>query len=196
LLRKTSVLCATILAAAPIGTPGIAAASANPPGAEQATSELKPIKVAIRRITESQYRHTIADVFGSDIKINARFEPEKRDEGLLAIGTPQLSLTSSGFEQYFVLAGSIADQALSENKRDAVVGCKPADRTRADEACARQFISIYGERLFRRPLTDMEISGRLRVASQGAGQAGDFYAGLKLALTSLLVAPEFLFSTR
>lgn len=149
--------------------------------------------MAIRRITESQYRHTIADVFGSDIKINARFEPEKRDEGLLAIGTPQLSLTSSGFEQYFVLASAISDQALSESKRDAVVGCKPADRVRADEACARQFIAKYGERLFRRPLADTEISGRLALASQSAAQSGDFYAGLKLALTSLLVAPEFLF---
>ena len=193
MLKKTSVLCATLIAAAPIGAPGIAAALTNSPAAEQATAELKPIKVAIRRITESQYRHTIADVFGSDIKINARFEPEKRDEGLLAIGTPQLSLTSSGFEQYFVLASSISDQALGESKRDAIVGCKPADRVGADETCARHFISSYGERLFRRPLTDTEISGRLKVASQGATQSGDFYAGLKLALTSLLVAPEFLF---
>jgi Protein of unknown function (DUF1592)/Protein of unknown function (DUF1588)/Protein of unknown function (DUF1595)/Protein of unknown function (DUF1585)/Protein of unknown function (DUF1587) len=193
LLKKTSVLCATLIAAAPIGTPGVSAVPTNPPAAEQATAELKPIKVSIRRITESQYRHTIADVFGSDIKINARFEPEKRDEGLLAIGTPQLSLTSSGFEQYFVLASAIADQALSESKRDAVVGCKPADRARTDVACARQFISNYGERLFRRPLTDKEISGRLAVASQGAAQSSDFYAGLKLSLTSLLVAPEFLF---
>jgi Protein of unknown function (DUF1592)/Protein of unknown function (DUF1588)/Protein of unknown function (DUF1595)/Protein of unknown function (DUF1585)/Protein of unknown function (DUF1587) len=193
LLKKTSALCATLMAAAPIGTLGIAAAPTNPPAVEQPSAALKPITVAIRRITESQYRHTIADVFGSDIKINARFEPEKRDEGLLAIGTPQLSLTSSGFEQYFVLASSISEQALGESKRDAIVGCKPADRVGADETCARHFISSYGERLFRRPLTDMEISGRLRVASQGATQSGDFYAGLKLALTSLLVAPEFLF---
>ena len=34
---------------------------------------------------------------------------------------------------------------------------------------------------------------RLKTASTGAKQSGDFYAGLKLALTSLLVAPEFLF---
>ena len=39
------------------------------------------LKVGVRRITETQYRHTIADVFGPDIKIEARFEPEKREEG-------------------------------------------------------------------------------------------------------------------
>jgi uncharacterized protein DUF1592/uncharacterized protein DUF1588/uncharacterized protein DUF1595/uncharacterized protein DUF1585/uncharacterized protein DUF1587 len=158
-----------------------------------ATDKAGQIKVAVRRITETQYRHTIADVFGPEIKINARFEPEKREEGLLAIGSARLSLTSSGFEQYFALASSISDQALSEKQRAASVPCKPADPARADEACARQFIESYGERLFRRPLTESETLARLKTASTGARQSGDFYAGLKLALTSLLVAPEFLF---
>lgn len=151
------------------------------------------IKPTIRRITETQYRRTIADIFGSGIKINARFEPEKREEGLLAIGSAELSLTSSGFEQYFALAGSISDQALGEKQRTTSVPCKPADPNRADDACARQFIESYGERLFRRPLTESETLVRLKTASAGAERTGDFYAGLKLALTSLLVAPEFLF---
>jgi len=156
-------------------------------------SATKPIKVAVRRTTESQYRHTIADIFGSEIKIEARFEPERREDGLLAIGTAQLSLTSTGFEQYFSLAANIAAQALGEKRRAAVMPCQPADPKKADDACAKQFISKYGERLFRRPLTDAEIAARLQPASAGASQANDFYSGLTLALTSLLVAPEFLF---
>ncbi len=160
---------------------------------EPRSGEVRQIKVAVRRITESQYRHTIADVFGSEIKINARFEPEKREEGLLAIGSTELSLTASGFEQYFALASSISDQVLGEKQRTASVACKPDDPTQADDACARQFIERYGERLFRRALTESETLARLKTASTGAKQAGDFYVGLKLALTSLLVAPEFLF---
>ncbi|HEY6308370.1 MAG TPA: DUF1592 domain-containing protein [Candidatus Angelobacter sp.] len=149
--------------------------------------------MALRRITETQYRHTIADVFGPEIKINARFEPEKRVDRLLAIGSAQLSLTSSGFEQYFALASSISDQVLGEKQRIASVPCKPADPTQADDACARLFLKKYGERLFRRPLTESETLARLHTASTGAKQSSDFYAGLKLALTSLLLAPEFLF---
>ena len=189
---KTAVLCAALVAPTAAGMPGIAAAS-TPAAAQQTSPEPRSIKVAFRRITESQYRHIIADVLGSEIQISARFEPEKRDEGLLAIGTPQLSLTSSGFEQYFALAGSISEQALSERKRDAVVGCKPADAAKADEPCARKFVATVGERLFRRPLSDIEVASRLKTAALGAQQSSDFYAGLKLALTSLLVAPEFLF---
>jgi hypothetical protein len=178
---------------------GSLAVAALPPAQSSGTmsGEAGPIKVAVRRITETQYWRTIADVFGPGIKINARFEPEKREEGLLAIGNAHLTLTSSGFEQYFALASSISDQALGEKQRTASVPCEPDNPTQADDACARQFIERYGFRLFRRPLTESETLARLKTASigarGGANQSGDFYAGLKLALTSLLVAPEFLF---
>src|SRR5215510_609396 len=126
-------------------------------GQTPATDKAGQIKVAVRRITETQYRHTIADIFGPQIKINARFEPEKREDDLLAIGNAQLSLTSSGFEQYFALAGSIADQVLSEKQRAFAVACKPANPADADDGCDRLFIESYAKRLFRRPLTEPEI---------------------------------------
>src|SRR5262244_3956644 len=126
----------------------------------QKAGEARTIKPALRRITESQYRSSIADVFGPGIKINARFEPEQREDGLLAIGNAHLSLTSSGFEQYFALASSISDQTLGEKQRTASVPCKPTYPTQADDTCARQFIESYGERLFRRPLTESETLAR------------------------------------
>jgi hypothetical protein len=159
----------------------------------QRPDEAATIKPALRRLTESQYRRIVNDVFGSGLQINARFEPERREEGLLAVGNAELSITSSGFEQYFTLAGSIAEQALDEKKRAALVPCQPANAKQVDDPCARQFVAKYGERLFRRPLTEAETLARMKTAEAGAQKAGDFYAGLKLALTSLLIAPEFLF---
>jgi hypothetical protein len=184
---KTASVCALIGA----GLLGVMTSSAAPSG--QGASHAAPVKVALRRVTETQYRHTIADVLGPNIKIEARFEPERREEGLLALGSSVLSLTSSGFEQYFALAAAISDQALSDKQREAIVGCKPADATKADAVCARQFVEKYGELLFRRPLTPAEVQTRLKSAELGTKQSNDFYAGLKLALTSLLVAPDFLF---
>ncbi|HEY9216750.1 MAG TPA: DUF1592 domain-containing protein [Phenylobacterium sp.] len=153
----------------------------------------KPMTVATRRITESQYRHAVADVFGPDIVINARFEPGKREEGLLAIGVTELSITSGGFEQYFSLARSISDQALAETRRDAVVGCAPKNPKKADAACASAFLQKTGTALFRRPLGKADLAARVAVAGKGAEATGDFYEGLKLSLVSLLMAPEFLF---
>ncbi len=148
-----------------------------------------PVKVAARRVTESQYRNIIADTFGDWVQVNARFEPERRQDGLLAIGSTQLSITPVGFEQYYGAARSISDQVLSEGRRATTVPCTPRDAEQADDACAATFLRSYGERLFRRPLTEAQIDARLATARKGE----DFYDGLELALTSLLIAPEFLF---
>ena len=187
LIKKTISVCA-LLGATILGA--IAAQAATP---AQGAAQTPMTKVGLRRVTETQYRHTIADVFGPAIKIEARFEPERREDGLLALGSAMLSLTSSGFEQYFALGRSISDQVLSDKGREAAVACKPLDPSKADDACARQFVAHYGELLFRRPLTSGEVRSRLEISARGANQAGDFYAGLQLALTSLLVAPDFLF---
>jgi hypothetical protein len=186
---------ATVLAGV-VGLTVFGAAQLAPPLTDPVwaqTPGVQPVKVSIRRITETQYRHAIADTFGPGIEIAARFEPEKREDGLLAIGSSHLSLTSSGFEQYFALAGSIGDQVMDEARRDAFIGCKPANAKGADTACATQFITRTGERLYRRPLTREEIHGRVKMAADGAASARDFHAGLKLALVSLLMSPDYLF---
>ncbi|MDT8429058.1 MAG: DUF1592 domain-containing protein [Pseudomonadales bacterium] len=167
---------------------GLAAANEETTSAEKGQFTL-----AVRRLTESQYRHTIDDIFGAGIEINARFEPEQREAGLLAVGSSKLSITASGFEQHVALATSIATQVLSEEKRATLMRCEPAAAEEFDATCARQFLSTYGELLFRRPLSEAEIESRLAIASAGARQTGDFYVGLQLALSSLLIAPEFLF---
>jgi len=167
--------------------------SSNSILAADSLAKSQEIKVAVRRITESQYRNTIADIFGAEIEINARFEPEKREGGLLAIGSSLLSLTSSGFEQYFALASTISTQVLNEENRSKYVECQPKNAKSVDNSCAKQFVTHYGELLFRRPLTEAEMQARIKTAAMGALQGNDFYLGLHMALTSFLVAPEFIF---
>ena len=194
--KTTGIVCAVALGVGLLGATAVMPSQPSPAWAQQApvAAPIKvPIKVSVRRITETQYRHTIADVFGPDITINARFEPDKRENGLLALGSANLSLTSSGFEQYFAMAGSIADQVVDAKRREQTVGCAPADARKADTKCARAFITRVGEQLFRRPLSESEIAARLEIANTGADKAKDFYAGLDLSLTSLLMSPEFLF---
>lgn len=151
------------------------------------------VVVAVRRLTEPQYRQSIADIFGDDLQINGRFEPERRELGLQALGSATLSLTAAGFEQYFNLSRDIARQVLAEPRRAAVMPCQPSALSAFDQACAANFISMVGERLFRRPLSEAELDARLQTAASGTQQSGDFYTGLQLALSSLLAAPEYLF---
>lgn len=188
--KLATLTASAAIAVAALGAAGLAAKTAL---AETQTTAADPgLLVAARRLTESQYRHTITDVFGADVRVEGRFEPERRESGLLAIGSGQLSVTPAGFEQYFRLAEGIATQAVAPERRAGLADCKPAAVGR-DDACARQIVMRVGEPLFRRPLTEAEIAPRVRTAGLGAERTGDFYTGVALALKSLLVAPEFLF---
>ena len=149
--------------------------------------------VATRRITEAQYKRTIADLFGDDIVVNGRFEPEQREHLLLAIGSSMLSISASGFDQYFAIGRAISEQVLDDKHRSKFATCMPASVKGRDDACTAEFIRQHGRMLFRRPLTAQEVEPRVAVAAAGAEQAQDYYAGLKLALMSLVTAPQFLF---
>lgn len=177
------------------GLIGVVAGSllCSPPIQAAAAVSNEQVIVATRRITETQYRNTIADVFSPAITINGRFEPEQRERMLLAIGSAQLSISAAGFSQYFAMARDIAAQAVAEDNREKYLSCSPAAADAKDDACTASIVKEYGRRLFRRPLTEADVSVRVALAAQGVETHGDFYHGVELALASLLSAPEFLF---
>lgn len=149
--------------------------------------------VALRRLTSQQYTQSIHDVLGEDIIVASRVEPDARLEGLLGVGASFVSVTPSGFEKYEAAATAIAEQALSSELRGAILSCEPSSTIGADDVCASEFVETIGRRLFRRTLTEDEVTMRVAIAARSASELGDFYAGLELALTSLLVSPNFLF---
>jgi len=149
--------------------------------------------VALRRLTSQQYTQSIHDVLGNDIVVPSRIEPDARLEGLLGVGASFVSVTPSGFEKYEAAATAIAEQALGSELRGANLSCEPSSASGADDSCAREFIATIGRRLFRRTLAEDEIARRVAIAASSATELGDFYAGLEMALTSLLVSPNFLF---
>jgi len=146
----------------------------------------------VRRLTESQYRATIADVFGPDIPIAARFEPDLRAEGLIAIGTSEAGMSPFSIEQFDAAAQSVAAAVLDEAHRHEFVPCAPASASDFDDGCARRFVEDYGRRLFRRPLSTAETSRYVAAARAAQAHFGDFYQGLEFALAGMMVAPDFL----
>ena len=145
------------------------------------------------RLSGSQYRQIIADIFGPTIQIGGRFEPELRQEGLIAVGASSVSVTASGLGEYDKMARSIAAQVVSEPQRSALIPCVPKAPRKADDACAREFLGEAGKMLFRRPLTKDELKNQVAVAAASANTSNDFYSGLATSLWTMLVAPEFLF---
>lgn len=158
---------------------GIAATAGGPP--------------VLRRLTQAQYQHVIADVFGADIKIGGRFEPDIRDGGLIEVGAGKVSVPASGLEQYAKMARSISAQVFDKAHRDSMIDCQPASASAPDDKCAARFIGQVGRLLYRRPLMQDELQALVQGANEATKTVGNFYSGLEIALTSMLQSPEFLF---
>jgi hypothetical protein len=149
--------------------------------------------LAMRRLTPEQYHNAIEDTFGTAVEVAGRFEPDSRRDGLNALGASMVAVTPSGFEQYEAIARNIAAQVTSPELRAGILPCQPAAADAVDDACTAQAIRTFGRTLLRRPLSAEDVDARVAAAAQTAAAQQDFYAGLQLALTSLLVSPEFLF---
>jgi hypothetical protein len=146
-----------------------------------------------RRLSQEQYRQVISDVFGPTVKVGGRFEPDIRRDGLLAMGASQVSVTASGLEEYDKIARNVAAQVVGEANRDTLIPCKPANTKAPDDICASQFLSETGRMLYRRPLSKEELASRVKVADDAAVGLKDFYSGLGISLSTMLVSPKFLF---
>ena len=75
--------------------------------------------------------------------------------------------------------------------RQRIFTCRPA--TAGEErACAEEILSTLARRAYRRPASAADLDTLLEFYAQGRA-AGDFDAGIEMALRRLLVSPEFLF---
>jgi Protein of unknown function (DUF1592)/Protein of unknown function (DUF1588)/Protein of unknown function (DUF1595)/Protein of unknown function (DUF1585)/Protein of unknown function (DUF1587) len=161
---------------------------------EAAGEQAVPSIVSMRRLTEEQYRNSIADIFGADVKVNGPFERIVRpDQGLVATGASRSAISPTGFAEYSAAALSIADQVLQRRHRGAFVPCGPSDATTWNAHCAAAVYRRIGRYLFRRPLTNEELETYVSAAETGAGTTHDYYTGLKLGLVAMLVSPQFLY---
>jgi hypothetical protein len=193
-ISKTSFLTRACLGLSLALAGGIGWAQQAPAPARPAVAEPKPVggPAVMRRLTESQYRATIADIFAPDVPISGRFERAQRQDGLIAVATSHGGMSAFSFEQYDASARSIAAEVTSEKRRAQFVPCQPTSETEFDRACATNFVETYGFKLFRRPLHKDERERLVEVARAAQDRLGGFHQGLEFALIGMLQSPHFL----
>lgn len=193
--RKLRRAALGLAAALGIGA-GLALMPASQPAAAPSeTADLGgPRVVAMRRISEAQYRSAIADIFGPDIRVAGRFEPVVRPvHEMLASGARDASISPAGLEQFDAMARVIAAQVFDAGHRAQFVPCQPADAGKADAACAAATLAPIGRLVYRRALTPQEQAFYVKLAGDAAAPTGSFHKGLELALSAMLVSPHFLY---
>lgn len=162
---------------------------------------------AIPRLSRREIEATIVDVFGitgaaernlaADPKtaVNPATTAEVEVFDTLAATKTPSQVFIDGLES---LAFEVArDFSANTAAVDALAGCAPAQPL--DEACLGSFIRNVGLRLWRRPLTDDEVSSLVAtvgpLATDPAAGPNGHYVAVRGAISSLLVSPEFVYRT-
>jgi len=190
--RRAAIACVSALALMMVTLPHSEAVSSGADVTEPADA-VTPRR--LRLISSEQYLNTLNYVFGIDLRIDPRFPPLTRTDGLLENGAAVGGVTDSQLEQYQRTASTVAARVVSPERRNFLFPCKPVSETKADRKCAEKFLSESGRYLYRRPMTKVEVKEVVDTASTAADRLKDFYTGLSIALEGMLLDPEVLFIT-
>ena len=116
------------------------------------------------------------------------FEPALRSSQDLHVGSeiPKLS-------QVAITGPMRVDRVGDTPTRQKLFVCRPAGAPQ-ETVCARQILSTFARRAYRRPVTDEDMQPLVDFYRLGR-QTGDFDAGIRAALPRVLASPSFLFRT-
>ncbi len=139
-----------------------------------------------------QYLASVRTLLGVDTSQVPRVEPVSPVAGFPAIGTSSAIVSSAGVGQFEAAANVLADAAVATDAARARLSpCAPSSVT--DTVCYRAFVTTFGHRAFRRPLTDAEVDAYVALVATVAGNTGDAWQGLRSAVSAFLQSPNFLY---
>ncbi|MEC8050075.1 MAG: DUF1592 domain-containing protein [Myxococcota bacterium] len=158
----------------------------------QSYSAIEAGAPSLRRLTQTQFYNSVKSVFGDEIVVPKLAEPDLSIGGLLSVGASTTTVTPRGVESLETVAYQLADQAISnEAIRSRVITCEPTGVS--DENCMREIIEALGPRLWRRVLTNEELSQLVSLGIQSAGTLQDFDEGLTFPIAALIQSPNFMY---
>lgn len=143
-----------------------------------------------RRLTRTEYDATLRDLLGDATNSGFALLPADSNDPFDNDYKTQIA-SAMLVEAVERLAIDAVRRALADpGKRDALVQCAPSGP--GDAECLRRFVTDFGRKALRRPLSEEEVTGYLALQSY-AVEANDFYVGVELVMRALLQQVEFLY---
>lgn len=140
----------------------------------------------LRRLTATQYDHTVRDLLGLDGGYTADFAPDERSGAFKS--NASAAVVELQVEQYMTAAEAVAVDAVAD--LEALLPCDIAE----GDVCAQTFLADFAQRAYRRPLSTDENARVMAVYETGKAEAnGDVVNGLRIAIGAVLQSPFFLY---
>ncbi|WP_438037014.1 DUF1592 domain-containing protein [Sorangium sp. So ce204] len=169
--------------------PGGPTGPTGPTGPEVAERSMFP------RLTHAQWENTVRDLLRLDDRsgLSASFTSDPLG-GVFDNNEAALLVTPGLWGDYQRAAEELAAMVTADPGKLGRIA--PADLPEAPEARAQAFVERFGERAFRRPLTDEERDAHVALFHRGEElfEGEDpFTAGARAALEAFLQSPHFLY---
>ena len=146
--------------------------------------------LSVRRLTHSQYNHTVRDLLGDQSQPANRFPKEDFVRGFKNQQESQ-GISPLLAEAYGRAAERLARSAFRGGDHRGLI---PDDAQSADGSIAGEaFVRTFGLRAFRRPLSETEIRVYAGLFQQGANHSGNDLDGAQMVVEAMLQSPHFLF---
>ena len=166
------------------GMPDVGTIFTNPPA-------FAPAPGLLRRLTRSQFRNAVKDVFGYDVNVND-LDADSFTANFASIGAATVVTSDHGVEQYSTAIESAVDAVFADaTKRAQFIGCTPTGQS--NDTCVRGFIQKLGLRAWRRPLQTAELDRFVALAASAATTMGSATEGARWATVALFTSPSFLY---
>lgn len=187
-LRLTWPLGAGLALAACVGNIGDPPPG-KPPGEAQGPvcDGVQPGESPIRRMTRFEYNNTVRDLLGDNTNPADEFVAEEEALGFNNQATA-LGVTQLLAEQYMEASEKIAANAAKDLTK--LLPCDPA--AIGEDACAKQFINVFGGRAYRRPISGEDLIRLDNLYLWGKSEF-DFSTGIQLVIQAMLQSTRFLY---
>ncbi len=146
-----------------------------------------PNAAYIRRLTHVEYDNTIVDLLGVDTNPSSNFQSDLAQEGFTNNSAAQ-NVSPTLAEQYVVAAEAISEAATANLTE--LLGCDAG--AVGEETCARGFISSFGKRAWRRPLSVEEEERIFQLFSKARAEF-EFETSIQMVIQVFLQSPQFLY---
>lgn len=155
-------------------------------------SEGTPPPAGLKKIRSWEYRNVMEQLFDGPVTITRSLPEDAVRASFTSVSAAADCYGPTDIEGYELLALEVAAEAFAASPTPLeAVGCAPSSPS---DACLRDFISAFGLRAWRRPLTDDELSKYENLLqSLAAIFDNDPVKGAELMVAAMLQSPYFLY---
>lgn len=150
-------------------------------------------RTVIRRLNRTEYNLTVRDLLGTSTMPGDSLPVEPATDFFDTVGE-FLSMSPLYLETLETAASALTDELFalpaSDAKRTKVFVCTPT--TGSEATCAREILTTFARRAFRRPPAAAEIDSLMALIDK-VRAGGTYEDGLRAAITAVLLSPHFLY---